>query len=566
VDAVEGVTHALRDRQYIDRDPMFEYFQSVMGLREVKIWEFSRLNFKQTVLSKRKIQWFVDQGLVTGWDDPRVPTIQGIARSGLQIEALKEFIMSQGASKNITNQTWDKVWTINKKHIDGVVPRYTALESAGLVTLTVLDGPKEVQYKRVPRHQKNPELGNKVTRFYKTVLLEQADAASVPAPEEVTLMAWGNVKLSKVGAAMEGTTNPEGDKKKTKKFTWLADTPDNIAVKLVYLDYLVSEDFDDATGDDPRDFMSFVNKETWREVDALADANVRNVKKGESVQFERKGYFICDRPYLSEARPAVFFYIPDGRMTDAQKAKMAETTRKAQADRKGVQDKRDAKGAAKGGGGAAQAKGKGKKPAGPKGGTQAPAKAEEVKEVRAPGVKPCAVKAGEKFYLTTAINYTNGAPHMGHAYEAVTSDVIARYHRGYGREVFFLTGTGAPRPWRGPVYPMLGLCGIAPLLGLLHIVMCAFFFRRARSEDRRHRREHDAGAPRRPAGPPRVFTFGCSHHVDVAPTVAESVARVALNARRWRSWWHLRRRMPPRRGSPTCATAPPRCRASPRRC
>ena len=95
------------------------YFQEVMGLRKVHIWEFSRLNFKQCVLSKRKIQWFVDEGIVHGWDDPRVPTIQGITRRGLSVMALKEFILSQGASKNVANMTWDKLWTINKKMIFG---------------------------------------------------------------------------------------------------------------------------------------------------------------------------------------------------------------------------------------------------------------------------------------------------------------------------------------------------------------------------------------------------------------------------------------------------------------
>ena len=69
-------------------------------VRKVHIWEYSRLNFVNTVLSKRKLQWFVDTGRVPGWTDPRFPTVQGITRRGMQVEALKEFILSQGASKN----------------------------------------------------------------------------------------------------------------------------------------------------------------------------------------------------------------------------------------------------------------------------------------------------------------------------------------------------------------------------------------------------------------------------------------------------------------------------------
>lgn len=415
VDAHDGVTHALRDRQYIDRDPMFEYFQKVMDLRKVYIWEFSRLNFKQCVLSKRKIQWFVDEGYVNGWDDPRVPTIQGITRRGLTVEALKEYILSQGSSKNITNQSWDKIWTINKKMIDPEVPRYTALCTAGMVKLNVTDGPKEVEFKRMPKHQKNATLGNKITRFSSNLLIEAADANALdPKGEEVTLMAWGNVVLgSRSKAGFTGKLHLEGDKKKTKKLTWLADIEDLVPVQLVTLDHLVSEDFDDKSGDDAAEFKSYVNDpaKTWIEESAMADPNVRNVKKGEIVQFERKGYYICDRPYKGPDAPAMFFLIPDGRQSKVDAAKTTSDKAKA----KTAKDKKDGK------------------PPAPK--AAAPAKP------KVPGTKPIPAGKDEKFYLTTAINYTNGPPHMGHAYEAITSDVICRYHRSYGRKVYFLTGT-----------------------------------------------------------------------------------------------------------------------------
>jgi glutamyl-tRNA synthetase len=66
-----------------------------MGVRKVHIWEYSRLNLVNTVLSKRKLQWFVDTGRVPSWRDPRFPTVQGIMRRGMQVEALREFILSQ---------------------------------------------------------------------------------------------------------------------------------------------------------------------------------------------------------------------------------------------------------------------------------------------------------------------------------------------------------------------------------------------------------------------------------------------------------------------------------------
>ena len=71
VDAIEGVTHALRTSEYRDREPQYRWIQDAMGLRKVHIWDYSRLNFVFTTLSKRKLQWFVDQGHAAGWDDPR---------------------------------------------------------------------------------------------------------------------------------------------------------------------------------------------------------------------------------------------------------------------------------------------------------------------------------------------------------------------------------------------------------------------------------------------------------------------------------------------------------------
>lgn len=95
VDAIEGVTHALRDRQYIDRDVQYQRMCELMQVRQVALWSFSRINFKKCLLSKRKLQWFVETGRVEGWDDPRMPTIQGILRRGLTVAGLRTFILLQ---------------------------------------------------------------------------------------------------------------------------------------------------------------------------------------------------------------------------------------------------------------------------------------------------------------------------------------------------------------------------------------------------------------------------------------------------------------------------------------
>lgn len=101
VDAIEGVTHALRTNEYRDRNPQYYWMINALGLKKVVIWDFryvsvglhlgkfdsklesSRLNFIYTLLSKRKLRWFVEKGLVRGWDDPRFPTVRGMFPAGM---------------------------------------------------------------------------------------------------------------------------------------------------------------------------------------------------------------------------------------------------------------------------------------------------------------------------------------------------------------------------------------------------------------------------------------------------------------------------------------------------
>lgn len=79
----------------IDRDAQYHWIQEDMGVRKVEIYEFSRLNMVYTLLSKRKLLWFVQNGKVDGWDDPRMPTVRGMMRRSLQIDALIQFILEQ---------------------------------------------------------------------------------------------------------------------------------------------------------------------------------------------------------------------------------------------------------------------------------------------------------------------------------------------------------------------------------------------------------------------------------------------------------------------------------------
>ncbi|CAK9170906.1 unnamed protein product [Ilex paraguariensis] len=164
-DAEEGITHALRSSEYHDRNAQYFRIQKDMGARKVLLYEFCRLNMVYTLLSKRKLLWFVQNGKVDGWDDPRFPTVQGIVRRGLKVEALVQFILEQGASKNLNLMEWDKLWTINKKIIFPVCSRHTAVIEERRVLLTLTNGPEDPFVRIIPMHKKYKDAREKATTY-----------------------------------------------------------------------------------------------------------------------------------------------------------------------------------------------------------------------------------------------------------------------------------------------------------------------------------------------------------------------------------------------------------------
>ncbi|CAL9174309.1 unnamed protein product [Musa hybrid cultivar] len=316
VDSIEGITHALRSSEYHDRNAQYYRILEDMGVRNVQIYEFSRLNMVYTLLSKRKLLWFVQNGKVDGWDDPRFPTVQGIVRRGLKVEALVQFILQQGASKNLNLMEWDKLWTINKKIIDPICPRHTAVLEERRVILILENGPEKPFVRIVPRHKKYEPAGQKATTYTKRIWLDYADASSITEGEEVTLMDWGNAIVKEIKkedgiiTQLVGVLHPEGSVKATKlKLTWLPEIEELVHLALVEFDYLIKK----KKLEEGEDFLDNLNPCTRWEIPALGDANMRNLKQGEVIQLERKGYYRCDVPFLRPSKPIVLFAIPDGR-------------------------------------------------------------------------------------------------------------------------------------------------------------------------------------------------------------------------------------------------------------
>lgn len=318
VDSIEGVTHALRTNEYRDRNDQYYWFIDALKLRKPLIWDYSRMNFVYTLLSKRKLTWFVDNRHVSGWDDPRFPTVRGILRRGMTVEALKEYILMQGASVNVLNLEWDKLWSLNRKLLDPISSRHTAVSADNFVPWKLSKAPVELDTKEVLKHKKNEQLGVKTTYLSSNILIDYEDAKDLQEGEEVTLMDWGNAIVRKVVRdatsqkviGIEGDLHLEGDFKKTKKkLTWLASEGKLINATLMDYDYLITKE--KLEEDDT--FTEFLNPVTEFKSEVVVDNNLQMIKHGDFIQLERRGFYRCDRD-LSSGQSLVLILVPDGKM------------------------------------------------------------------------------------------------------------------------------------------------------------------------------------------------------------------------------------------------------------
>ncbi|KAL2269648.1 hypothetical protein VTJ83DRAFT_1832 [Remersonia thermophila] len=326
VDSHEGVTHALRSTEYTDRNPQYQWFLDTLKLRQVYMWDFARMNFIRTFLSKRKLAKLVDTGKVWGWDDPRMPTIRGVRRRGMTIAALRDFIIKQGPSRNVVTMDWTNFWASNKKEIDPVAPRHTAVLQKDVVRVKVTgaEAPAEPFSADKPKHPKNKEVGVKKVWFASELLLDQADAKSFKDGEEITLMAWGNAFVRNVAGGdpiptLEVELNLQGDVKKTeKKVTWLAAQGQKLVpAELWDFDYLITKD----VLQEEDNMEDFLNPNTATLDDAWCDEAAAQLKKDDIIQLERRGYYRVDKGLNDwkdgeegpKGKRLVLFCIPTGK-------------------------------------------------------------------------------------------------------------------------------------------------------------------------------------------------------------------------------------------------------------
>lgn len=318
VDHLEKVTHMLRTNQYADRIPQYYWIMDALGFPRHEIYEYSRLNLQYTCLSKRKLQWFVDTKRVDGWDDPRFPTVRGVLRKGIRVETLTEFMLEQGPSKRANLMEWEKLWAINKRIIDPICPRYSAVRVEKASRILIENVSKQPEAVTVAMNKLNLPLGDRPLWKSSNILVDFLDADKlINVGEKVTLMNWGNVLIKTKELQADGSYQMTGqylaedkDFKKTNKITWLADGTNLLIADLVEYDHLIKQ----KKVEEDVDFETIVNINSKFVGQYYIDSNIRTLNAGQFLQFQRKGYYKIDK-VLKEGDDFKYtiIYTPDGK-------------------------------------------------------------------------------------------------------------------------------------------------------------------------------------------------------------------------------------------------------------
>jgi glutamyl-tRNA synthetase len=191
-DSIDGVTHAMRTKEYELRNALYFAILERLKLREPHLIEFSRLEFEGIPVSKRKIRPLIDDGTIKSWDDPRLPTLAAFKRRGFAPEAIRKFVLSLGFTLAETKPPFETLESFNRKIIDPISPRLFFVKDPVEVHLK---GTREKEVV-IKNHPTDASLGTRKVKVGDKFYISGEDAASLKAGDEIRLIELYNIKIT----------------------------------------------------------------------------------------------------------------------------------------------------------------------------------------------------------------------------------------------------------------------------------------------------------------------------------------------------------------------------------
>ncbi len=313
-DALEGITHSLCSLEYEDHRPLYnwviEHTDVPSKPRQI---EFARLNITNTVLSKRYLRYLVENNIVDGWDDPRMPTLCGLRRRGYTASSILDFIGRIGVSKANSMVNIELLEHCVREELNNTAQRRIGILKP--VKVVIDNYPEDkVEYFDMPNNPNDPEAGTRKVPFTREVFIDSDDFALVPPPKFFRLKPDGEVRLmgSYIIKCGEIITNEDGSVKEihaTADLVTGTDAPTDRKVKgtihwlsakyaedttvMMYDRLFTEENMNDLP--EGKSYIDFLNPESAVKVEnAKIEPALAEAKPGDKFQFVRIGYFSKD--------------------------------------------------------------------------------------------------------------------------------------------------------------------------------------------------------------------------------------------------------------------------------
>ncbi len=315
-DALEGITHSLCSLEFENHRPLYDWVVTNCDIpyHKPRQIEFARLGIDHTVMSKRKLRQLVEQNYVSGWDDPRMPTICGLRRRGYTRQAIRNFSEANGVAKADSTVKYEFLEHCLRADLDDTAKRVMAVIHP--VKLTITNYPEgQSETFEVENHPKHPEMGTHTVTFSRELYIEADDFMETPVPKYKRLYPEGlecrlksaylitctGCRKDENGNVVEvfATYDPESqggnpaDGRKVKGATihWV-DAATALTAEVRLYDNLFSDENPDAAG---KDFLQCLNPNSLDVLkDCKLEASLADAEAPASFQFMRQGYFCVD--------------------------------------------------------------------------------------------------------------------------------------------------------------------------------------------------------------------------------------------------------------------------------
>jgi len=322
-DYLEQVSHSFCTLEFAMHRELYDWFLDQLidpSLVRPKQREFARRNFSHTVVSKRKLMQLVEQGVVSGWDDPRMPTISGLRRRGYTPESIVSFANTIGIAKRENVVDVSLLDFTLREHLNRVAPRVMGvLNPLKLVITNYPEGQEE--FLVAENNQEDESAGTREVPFSKHLYIEQEDFKEEGNRKFFRLKLGGEVRLKNayIIKAESCTKDPNGNitevqctydplsksgsgteesLRKVKGTLHWVSQQHALKTKVRLYDRLFTDPTPDAHKD--KDFMDFINPNSLEEITAYVEPSLASVKEGARFQFQRMGYFVVDQDSSSE--------------------------------------------------------------------------------------------------------------------------------------------------------------------------------------------------------------------------------------------------------------------------